>query len=83
MVPRPRPRLGGRLAAAVALMKAIDCPCREETLSSDGSCDFLAFGYPWCVRCREHHRPWPACPGIAGTVVPQPMLVLPPVSSSD
>lgn len=26
-------------------------------------CDHLAFGYPFCAKCREHHRDWPDCPG--------------------
>ncbi|QLF84140.1 hypothetical protein KNV15_gp81 [Gordonia phage Jambalaya] len=30
------------------------CGCGED------DCDYLAFGYPWCRPCREHHRP-PEC----------------------
>lgn len=34
------------------------CGCGEV------DCDYLAYGYPHCPRCQEHHRPWPQCPGI-------------------
>lgn len=34
------------------------CLCGEE------DCDYLALGYPQCAACREHHRPWPQCPGL-------------------
>lgn len=33
----------------------------QTCLCGEDDCDYMAFGYPYCRSCAEHHRP-PECP---------------------